>query len=151
MDNRLYKLFAYLKEDFEGKGHPLCPTCDYCDDYPSHDPDCIFADLLRNPPQNPTPVSTSPATQNVRLKPVKPTKASTLHFKVDTTHTQTEAFFEALSEIADNWESRRIEQLRLFFAGITHVYVSVKAGWGVDGPGWRFLGLPGSGLRRSAH
>lgn len=49
MDKRLLQLFEMLKERFESSGHPLCPCCDFELD---HESDCLFYDLLQNPPDN---------------------------------------------------------------------------------------------------
>lgn len=49
MDKRLTQLFEMLKERFESSGHPLCPCCDFEFD---HESDCLFDDLLQNPPDN---------------------------------------------------------------------------------------------------
>lgn len=48
MDERLEQLFARLKLDYEFSGHPLCPECGIASD---HEPDCLFDDLMKNPPK----------------------------------------------------------------------------------------------------
>ena len=40
-------ILRYLKNEFEHSGHPCCPTCDYCDDYPTHEENCLFNEYLK--------------------------------------------------------------------------------------------------------
>lgn len=49
MDKRLLQLFEQLKDIYESTGHPICPCCGEEFD---HGQNCIFDDLMKNPPKD---------------------------------------------------------------------------------------------------